>query len=205
MWRLAFLLPLGLIAGTIKIITVLLGFIVIPIATLSRAYSMTEARPPGHPKHYDGDKYNWTWKWMKPWDNWSDGIANRNYKQFDSMFMQIMYWSAFRNPANGLREMPITSVKIKPIKIDYKGSLGRHSVEENTFKFPNYKGRFAHWYVCWHGIYSCVFWQFHLFGKLRRLWIGYKLKPQDRAGLDQDDYRIKGAAFTVQFKQIHER
>jgi len=205
MWRLRILygIPIWIIMLPVKPVFILLGYVMIPIATLCRAYEMTEARPPGHPKHYDGDKYNFTWKIMKPWDNWSDGIANRNYFQYDSFFWQVFRWSAVRNSANGLREMPLVSLKIKAFKVKYVGSLGLPKVSDNIVTYPAYKGRFPHWYFCWHGPYTCFLWQFKLSeNHMRRLWIGFKMKPQDLLGLDKDDYRIRGAAFTFQMKRV---
>jgi len=199
MWRLIYGLPLWIIAMPVKLVVIMLGFIAVPIAAICKAYVMTEARPVGHPKHYDGDKYNWTWKFMAPWDNWSDGIANRNYKQFDSLFWQICYWSCWRNPANGLRTWHPYSFKINPTKLGFKGSL-------SDPEFNTYRGRFPHWYFCWHGPYTCFFWQFKLSeNHMRRLLIGWKMKPQDIQGVPEDDYRFRGAAFTTQFKQIEIR
>lgn len=199
MWRLIYAVPIWIIASPVKLIFILLGFITVPLACLFKAYVMTEERGPDHPKRYDGDKYNFTWGWMKPWDNFEDGIANKNYKQFKSLTLQIIYWSCWRNPANGLRQWQPYSVLIEPPKIGFIGSL---PIE----RFQEYKGRFPHWYFCWHGPYTCFFWQFMMKeNHMRRLWIGWKLKPQDILGVDADDYRIRGAAFTMQFKQVHIR
>ncbi len=175
----------------IKLILVLLGTFFIAVAALSKAYVKVSDNLS---KPNDGPIYAFTWKIMRPWGNHTDGIANRNYKQFDSMFWQIMYWSAWRNPANGLRTMPVLSVLIDQEKIHAKGS------DRNIHK---YKDRTPHWFVCWHGIYSCLFIQFYIYpGHMRRLWIGWKLLPQDCYGVKDDDYRKQGAAFTTQFKRI---
>lgn len=197
MWRLVYGVPLWLVAGFIKLVVVILGYVVVPIAALLKMYEMTEARPLGHPKHYDGDKYNWKYWWLKPWDNFDDGIANRNYKQFDSMFWQIVYWSCFRNPANGLREMPITSVRVKPLQINYITDL--EDIRES-------KARQPHWFFCWQGLYMCYFNQYYNDdGELKRIWLGYKLIPRDKMGISPDDYRYRGAVMTFQFKRIEVR
>lgn len=173
----------------------ILGWIMVPLAAAFKAYKITELRPPGHPKQPDGHKYNFTWRIMFLWDNWEDGIANRNYKQFDSMFMQIVYWSCVRNPVNNLRIAPYLSCKINPDMIQYKGTFSETYIQR-------YKERSPHWFYCEHGLYSCIFWQFYLNGQLRRLWLGWKLLPQDKYGVKETDYRKPGAGVALQFKRI---
>ena len=200
MWRLIYGVPIWVLASPIKLVVIVLGFITVPIVVLAGAYEMTEVRPEGHPKYPDGDKYNFTWKWMQPWDNFEDGIACLNKNPYpDNMFMRICYWSCWRNPANGLRTTPVYSFRVDPKKVNFVGSLPVN-------QYLKYKGRFPHWYFCWHGPYTCFFWQFKL-GEdhMRRLWIGWKLIPQDINGVKEDNYRYLGVAFTAQFKQIHIR
>jgi hypothetical protein len=103
-----------------------------------------------------------------------------------------------RNPANGLREWQPYAAKLDKNKIKYVGSKG------TTLR--DFKGRFPHWYFAWQEFYSCYFVQFYLYpGHLRRFWIGWKIQPQDTLGKYENDYRQRGAAFTIQFKKIEVR
>lgn len=176
----------------LRLVFILLGWVMVPIAAMLGAYHMTD---PNIDKPADGPIYHFKWWIMGPWDNFEDGIANRNYKKFDSMFMRIVYWSCLRNPTGGLRTMPYYTCKIDPKRIGYDTDLLR--VSESKDKFP-------HFFFCWQGFYTCFFWQFITpWGNLRRLWIGHKIIPRDSEGIKETDYRFRGAAFTTQFKKIH--
>lgn len=176
-----------------KLIAIVLGFILIPLAVIFKAYKMTEERHKGHPKSTDGHKYNWTWKFMAPWDNHTDGIACYGERKVGPLWLQIIYWSAFRNPANGLRLMWPLAFVVKPEKVKFIGT--ERSLE-------TYKNKTPHWFFCWHGLYSCYFVQFFISKKLYRIWIGWKILPQDSGGIENDDYRKLGSAFTSQFKSV---
>ena len=192
MVRLLYFIPVWILATPIKAVIILLGFVIVPIAVLCRAYYLADENLS---KPADGPIYNFTWSIMAPWQNHTDGIANTNYVKFDALWKRILYWTCWRNPANGLRVLPIYSLKIEPKKVHYTGS---------NRALNTYKNRTPHWFLAWHGVYSGLFIQFYVApSHMRRLWIGWKILPQDSLGLDSDDYRIEGAAFTTQFKKIN--
>lgn len=170
---------------------ILLGWILVPLAAACGAYEAYMA-----PHWYEGTRkqYRFTWKFMYPWDNKEDGIADTTYKQFDSMFMKIVYWSAFRNPANNLRYVPGLSVKIKQEKVKYIGS----KVEAVTDYDRNDK---TFWYICWNGFYSNFRSHFKMFGGTWRFWLGWKVYPED-SKFEVTGHRKESAGFATQFKRI---
>jgi len=179
----------------------LIGWVIVPIAALCEAYKMTD---PNTAKPKDGQIYHFTWGFMHVWDNYEDGIANRNYKQFDSMFMQIVYWSCLRNPVNNLRIIPYLSFQIDTSKVNFIGSF---SSFDDGHKFPatsdsfnsqtlRYHSDTPHWFFCWHGPYSCFYWS----GKTREFLCGWKVYPKDIYGVTS--HRKNGVGFGLQFKSI---
>lgn len=179
----------------------IIGWVMVPLAAICRAYEKTDDNLD---KPADGPIYQFTWPIMFVWGNYEDGIANRNYKQFDSMFMQIVYWSCIRNPVNNLRVMPILSCKIEPKRVEFIGSFGHlhgNSMSKNlTETIKSYDTKIPQWFFAWHGLYSNFYWQFNLFGKLRRIWVGWKIYPTDIYGVTK--YRESGAGFAQQFKVV---
>lgn len=197
MYRLILAIPIYLtFIFLIFLPLVLLGWILIPLAVLFKAY---KAIPMLGLLDGNGDPrvdYHFTWKFMHVWDNWEDGIAaGKQYKNMGSIPKQIIYWSCIRNPVNNLRIIPYLSCKIDPTKVNYIG--GPHKSMEAFDKKPPV----PEWFFAWQGIYSNIFWQFKLFGKLRRLWIGWKIFPSDILRTEFG-YRKNGAGFAIQFKVV---
>lgn len=198
MWRLIYAIPSWIGFLLFRTVVILLGWILIPIAAAAGAYD----------KQYDEHKadkgenpivYFFTWKFMFPWDNWEDGIANDMYWKAPNLFLQIVYWSAFRNPANNLRKVPGLSVHIEKEKVGFVGNLGSDyaltAYDEDHLTFA---------YFCWHGFYSNFRWQFRFFGKIFRLWIGWKIYPED-SKFEVRGHRKEGAGFGTQFKRCYPR
>jgi hypothetical protein len=173
---------------------ILLGWVLIPIAAAAKAYT----------SHYDKEKeaknehpwvYHWTWKIMRAYENPEDGIANQMYYKAPNRFLQIIYWSCFRNPTNGLRTMPYLSVKIDPDKVKWIGT------DKPATEFDDNHVKVAEWFFAWHGLYSCIWVQFEMFGSIWRFWIGWKVFPYDTIGVT--GHRLKyGAGFATQFKRL---
>jgi hypothetical protein len=208
MWRLIYAIPSWILFECISIPLMLLGWIVVPVAAICGAYVKTDdnlAKP------NDGPIYHFTWKWMYIWDNWEDGIANQNYKKFDSMFMRIVYWSCLRNPTNNLRTVPYISCKIDMEGIGFFGSFWDYEPDDRATELQlhapfieavkKYDTKIPQWFFAWQGLYSNFYWQFMLNGKLRRFWIGWKIYPADIFGGDLG-YRKHGAGFALQWKVV---
>lgn len=171
MRRLIYFIPVWVFMFLITIPFHILGFVMIPLACIFKAYRLTENRDDKHPKYYDGHRYNFTWKIMWPWDNYLDGIANRNY--YESRFERYSYldmivttfvWSAVRNPFNNLDKW--LSPKYDFTKLKHIGS------ERYNYKYPK-----PCWYLIWQGPYGGYYHSFNLFGKHRYIKLGYKLRP----------------------------
>lgn len=189
---------------------ILLGWILVPVAAACGAYVKTDDNLS---KPNDGPIYHFTWRFMHIWDNWEDGIANQNYKKFDSMFMRIVYWSCLRNPTNNMRITPYLSCKINPRKVRFIGSITNKRWCGKAYPAtPNiewekatrtYDTKIPQWFFCWQSTWhSNFYWQFHAFGKLWRFWIGNaKLYPTDIYG-GPYGYRDPGSGPVVQFKRV---
>jgi hypothetical protein len=170
----------------IRLPLILIGFVTVPLALLFKAYHQEESR-----YHKGRMIYVFDWPIMLPWNNPEDGFYYNGY--FDNGFiLTSLRWTLIRNPVNGLREVPILSFKIEPAQVRFVGSL-------DDIKL--YDTKIEQWFYCWHGLYSCFYWQFDFYG-LRRFWLGWALYPQDSLGLSPTSYRRFGAGFKSQFKRV---
>lgn len=179
----------------LRIILILIGWIVVPIAAACEAYVVS----------FDAEKsrkgenpmvLHFTWKWLFLWDNWEDGIANETYWKAPNTFLQIIYWSCRRNPVNNLRRVPYLSLKINPLHVRYWGSFGSAAGVSDLYD----KDDLSFWYYCWHGVYSNFRVHFKLFKWRFRFWIGFKIYPGDINGVT--DHRKNSAGFANQLKPI---
>lgn len=192
--RLAYHLPTMAASLTLRALVILLGWILIPIAAGCKAYTWT----------WDGEKHekkenpwvaHFTWPIMRLWQNFEDGIANDMYWKAPNTFLQIIYWSAIRNPANGLRTLPYISCQLRPEKINFIGSFPPSDLELYDTKIPQF-------FYCWQGLHSNIYWQFYIGKSLYRFWIGSaKLYPTDILG-GPYGYRAKGSGPVIQFKKV---
>lgn len=186
---------LGLAVRTLFIVA---GWFVVPLAAACKAYEeKMDQDGVGNPRV----EYHFTWKWMFPWDNFEDGIANDTYVKYDSMFMKIVYWSAIRNPANNLRIVPYLSLDIDPAKVKWTG--GPHGLPTSYDLKPPAK----EWFIAWCGLYSGIWIQrtflpswVPLIGGFRRFWLGWKIFPSDVYGVT--GHRVHGAGFATQYKRL---
>lgn len=179
-----------------------LGWILVPLAVLLRAYE-----PTGEQCNQLGIiyyKYRFTWPWLDAiYGNWEDGCcAGWQYKIFGSIGRQIIYWSCARNPVNNLRIVPYLSCKIDPAQVRFVGSYGNCDGTGVTASVLHYDTGTPQWFFAWHGLYSNFYWQFKAFGVLKRVWVGWKVMPADIFGVSP--YRQPGAGFALQFKTIKE-
>jgi hypothetical protein len=206
MYRLLYSIPIWVAMFLLMTLVSLLGLVLIPVAVLFQAYIATG------PGEYGHDKYAFTWPFMNLlYGNYTDGIAaGWQYKNMGSVPLQILYWSAIRNSANGLRTAPYLSCRIDPSRVRFKGSitsddgsrlLTPYGVEQ-TRRYDR-KPYEDQWYFAWQGLYSCIYVvrNWGPFGR-RRLWVGFKLFPTDIFGLKPTDYRARGAGFARQWRRL---
>lgn len=190
MWRLVYAIPSWILFLVLRTICILLGWVLVPIAALCKAYK-SEYDPAKDLKKENPIVYHFTWSLMFIWDNFEDGIANDMYYKSDSLFKRIIYWSCIRNPANNLRVVPHLSCKIDPIRVRYIGN------QSDIYKYDT---KIPQWFFAWQGVYSNLFYQFKIGSSLYRFWIGWKIFPTDIYGVTS--YRKDGAGFATQFKKI---
>lgn len=189
-----------------RTILILVGYIVVPVAVLCRAYEKIDNdvswRNNGDPI------YRFTWPIMLPFNNPDDGFYCTTYFNHGFLLTSLR-WTCVRNPANGLRTIPYLSCKVDPLKIRFIGSFVdyRHTPSDELLcsaykdKLFKYDTKTPQWFFCWQDYYSCIFWQFYLGDGLYRFWIGFKLYPTDQYGVTA--YRANGAGFATQLKRIN--
>jgi hypothetical protein len=190
--------PLYLAMLLLRAVLYVVGWIVIPIVGYDYEKNTYFKPSPLHPDRMIRD---WKSKWMYVWGNEEEGIeAGRNYKSFKSVWLQIIYWSARRNPTNNWRFVKYLTCPLVPEKIGWIGTLPK----SRDIKFYD-AGHLAFVYFCWCGpIYSNFRVQVKIFGKIYRFWVGWKIYPHDSRGLKPTDYRRLGAGFTIQGKPVDE-
>ena len=211
MWRMILAIPCWIAYQVfIFIPLMLLGWIVVPIATALKAYRIDvkmvgDNKSTGTPKKI----FHFTWKAMFIWDNVEDGIYNDTYWKAPNVFLQIVYWSCLRNPVNNLRVAPVLSCKIKADKVRFLGSFTKREDNWNDWDTSwesvtrKYDTKIPQWFFAWQNIWhSNFYWQFEAFGKLWRFWIGNaKVYPTDIFG-GPYGYREVGAGPVAQFKRV---
>lgn len=197
-------IPSWLLMVVLRLILICLGWVVVPVAVLCRAHK-TYVTTSIYGEEREQTSFTWSWMWL--WDNNEDGCAaGRQYRDMGSLGLQIIYWSCLRNPVNNLRFVPYLSCDIMPNRVRFIGSFGEwlgetySAVLHAPESVRQYDTKVPQWFICWHGLYSCWYWSFVWRGQLRRLWIGWKIKPTDIYGVTT--YRVEGAGYTSQFKVV---
>ena len=121
--------------------------------------------------------------------NEEDGLAPAWYvwanKGRDTFWVRFK-WLALRNPVGNLRFVPWINPKIVPSRIRFVGA--DREPPRGT----------AGWFYVWQGAYSGV----RLQSRNWRIWIGWKLKPDDRNGIDPRDMRAPRCGFAFQLKRV---
>lgn len=199
MWRLIYAIPSWILFLLVRTLFIILGWVLIPIAVICRAYAIIGVT------NHGGDKWGFTWKFMDAlYGNKEDGIAEGwQYWDTGAVWSQIIYWSAARNPTAGFRWTPFLSCKIDPTKVRFRGSFGGSDTPMSQLMqmgFEKYDTKVPHWFFAWHGLYSNYYYQFKAFNRLWRFWIGWKIQPHDVNGVSK--YRKNGAGFATQFKRV---
>lgn len=188
----------------LRVIVILLGWIVIPPMALFHKYttrtetSIINGRP----------ILNFKYRWMFPWNNNEDGVLAGSELIGYPDAIRIIYWTAYRNPANNLRFVPYLSVKLNPKKINFIGSKYVKDIDGNKkiALLRDYdKDEYRFFSLTWQGIYYNIRFQWKMFGKIWRFWVGWKIYPHDKLGIPNWDYRRYGAGFATQFKRIYPR
>lgn len=139
-------------------------------------------------------QFQW-WAW--PWNNAEDGVDGLRGGAVEQQWWadktsgmssarRIWMWAAVRNPVDSLRFVPVINPKIDSARVRFVGMDHEPAKGEGG------------WYFAWQGLYSCIRYE----TKSWRLWLGWKLKPQDAAGVRPDDPRSIRCDFAMQLKRI---
>jgi len=153
----------------------------IPAAWLASRYAKTVIRPSVvYPRnrvaYYVNPILDW---WL---GNWEDGICPEWWASLDG----TPFTWFLRNPVTNLRFARILGTRPDPARIRYVGSS----------RMPE-EGR-AGWFICWQGPYVGMLWQNTQWG----VWLGWKVKPEDRLGVHADCYRYYGVGIAAQLMRF---
>lgn len=138
-------------------------------------------------------------RWMLPFQNDEDGVdglrggdpAQQWWADKTATWSsrkRIFVWSALRNPVDSLRWVPILNPQLVVRDVCFVGMDHEPAKGENG------------WYYAWLSgtPYSCI--RAERWGW--RFWLGWKLKPEDRNGLQPDDVRAIRCDFACQLKRV---
>lgn len=113
---------------------------------------------------------------------WADRTAGWN------PIRRIFVWSAIRNPVDSLRWLPLLNPKLDPARVRF---IGMDHEPDN--------GEAGSYFAWLAGTpYSCIRverWDW-------RFWLGWKLHPEDRNGLQPGDARAIRCDFACQLKRV---
>ncbi len=151
-----------------------------------------------HSPRFNRAVLQWRTPWLFwLWNNAEDGIdglrggdpaqswwAEKTTDYSDQR--RIYVWSALRNPVDSLRFVPLLNPKIDPAKVRFIGMDHEPRKGEGG------------WYYAWMGAYSCIRYETTKY----RLWVGWKLKPEDAKGLESGDPRAQRCDFACQLKRV---
>lgn len=190
MWRLVYAVPSWILFEIlIDIPLMLLGWILIPIMAGLKRYEVRQSQVNTNMIFAWKDSFMWVW------GNEEDGILG-GAEYFDpdiSEWRHIVLWCANRNPTNNLRYVPGLSLMINKERVGYIGNMSDIKLYDTPI---------PQWFFAWQGFYTGFWWQFVLFGKLKRFWIGFKIYPTDTLLQTSLGYRLHGAGFALQFKSV---
>lgn len=146
----------------------LVGFVMVPLMLLCDNRPAWLFRPWYNPE--DG-MHGPIW-----WLNYVEKRGHALSKRFPSF-----WWSAIRNPANGLRSYPILSVIPREGEVDFlPRPLTGPSNDPNPGVLRALGAKYA-WHYCWQDYYAgfwlCIIWNNNKHAKFR---IGWKLLPHYR-------------------------
>jgi len=195
MWRLAYSIPLWLAYCAVTGPLWIVGALIIPPLACARAW---ELRP------------SWAYADKRPllcwrvrlidlvWGNAEDGVTGaawyRDLHADWSDTKRAIFWSAFRNPTNNMRFIPIVNPRLRASRIRYRGEYDPETAAKQT-------GRVAYSFA-WQGIYAGLYVIVPIRGRLYRFWWGWKIRPRDTAGIAITDYRYPRCGFATQLKRV---
>lgn len=195
MWRLVYAIPMWLAYSSVAAVLWIVGVPLIAILAWRRAWVI---RPS---KAYADKRLVRVWRggWLT-WvvGNEEDGVTGAQwYRDLHAdwpEWKRALMWSAFRNPTNNMRFIPVINPRLRASRIHYLGAYDTEAQAKST-------GRIA-WSFTWQGLYSGLYVIIPIGRKFVRFWWGTKLRPRDTAGIAITDYRYPRCGFATQLKAV---
>lgn len=182
-------IPTFILIGFINLVCVVLGLIVVPIATLTKSYTQSTSL-------WGEPILVWSSPLMLPWQNFEDGIVAGSEYPNKPLWFRIIYWSAIRNPANGLRFISLLAPIPETSKVKFIASFGSHKSGYSHTELSHLEDHGNFWYFCWYKNYA----NFRIQYKRFRFWIGTKVYPSTIHKLP--NYQAHGVGTTCQIKLL---
>jgi len=143
----------------------------------------------------------WRPRWAWLWSNDEDGVTGNSawrLKYANRERLGALLWSAWRNPTNNFRFVPVLNPVIEPRRIRFVGNTDdphpSYTVEDTA------KPGDVDWAFTWQGIYSGLIWRWQITASRHcQFRIGWKLLPRDRFGVPDWDHRRVRCGFGFQF------
>lgn len=187
MFRLIYHIPIWILFLTFRVVLILIGLVVIPLAISCAAYEIRKSY------FWDRQILAWRWKWMYVWANEEDGLDNMGrYMPARGLWTRIFMWSAIRNPANNLRFVPWLTCKVDPKRVQWRGGPHKHPLKYDL------KPAVPEWFYAYQGPFASFWYQYEWRGHIYRIWLASaKIYPSDIFGMTE--YRKHGAGMATQF------
>lgn len=203
MWRLAGAVPLWLAYSSVAFVLWILG---VPLVfALSRCRAWTPQRSGVYADQRIVQAWRGGWlTWI--WGNSEDGVTGalwyrqREYAKGKGDRTVALNWSAFRNPTNNLRFVPVVNPRIEPSRVR---AITSYDPEEfaNVEDAAKASGLYQYAFT-WQGVFAGLALIVPARGEYFRVWWGWKLRPRDRLGVDPSDYRFPRCGFATQLKRV---
>jgi hypothetical protein len=145
----------------------------------------------------------WKSRWMLLFGNEEDGVGGPSWWDArikgELSWKEVFLWSAWRNPVNNLRFVPVIHPVPDPQRVGYAGNSLDPSADLNARRYEGSDRRTPFWCYAWQGVFA-GFWIIWPFASTRhfRFRLGWKILPRDAVRGVVDDYRRFRYPFGIQ-------
>jgi hypothetical protein len=181
----------------------IVGLVLLVPLSAAHAWRVTASTP--YPGRLVESWRGWPLTW--PWGNEEDGVTGPPWWRVRMGLpvtvngpwwreaLSAYRWGALRNPSNNLRFVPLINPRIDPERIDWR-------TDEYDYANDYARPQLVFWAFTWQGLYAGFRAHIYFRGSLYRLWLGWKLKPEDAQGVPPDDMRAPRCGWATQLKRI---
>lgn len=191
--RILLSLPLWLGYTVLELALQIIGLPLIAVLALCGAYKWRPSKvwPAGYNDRTEVSAWDGGWlTWL--WGNEEDGVTGPTWWSFRNIgrphWQSDFHWSALRNPVNNLRFVPGINPVIDPARVRHIRHTWWHNANEIT--------------LTWQGPFAGLQIMLTFLGSSWHFWWGWKLKPQDIAGVLDTDMRKPRCGFATQLQRI---